>query len=181
MNKFSIKVIDSKSQLVYGLPCALGQIKIGTAFKENFLMPLNLWSIKDYKIQWEQGLKRILVKNKSCLIISAQDFDKNPFINWWILYKKQDKIFIQNSLLFEENFKRLVHGSFDLNSCYSFIPKRKITNEDGYKISEWNVDLTDIINFLGELKKEKIKNPKKISLKKEKEIRQNSIQEEARL
>lgn len=63
-------------------------------------MPLNWWTIKEYEKQWKEGLERIKSHDKSCLVVSIYDPIQEPQVEWWILYKEGNKIFVQNHRLF---------------------------------------------------------------------------------
>ena len=139
LKNISIKVIDKKKQFIYGLPSALGEIRIGS-FKEKFIMPLIGWTIKDYEKQWAEGIERIKHETKSCLIATMEDIEgrKIPLINWWLLYKKGNQIFIRNNLMFGSNYKKRVGNKiFNAETCYQFIPRRMMAKKGEPKSSEW--------------------------------------------
>lgn len=62
-----IKVITKKPKIIYGLNAHEGKIKIGD-FSECFYMPINWWSLKEYKRQWKEGLEQIQHEKQSCLV-----------------------------------------------------------------------------------------------------------------
>ena len=67
---------------------------------------------------------------------------KAPWINWWILYKVGDTIFVQNHLLVSYMYKEVIgEGPFTPDTCYNYIDKRITHTDDGRKISEWNVKI----------------------------------------
>lgn len=146
---FSIQIIDEKISSVYGMPCCVGEININS-FKETFDMPLEWWTINDYKQQWHTGLARIKTHPFSCLVTEIQDPTKTPRVSFWPLYKEGDKIFIQNHLLFGKQFvKQLQKMPFTLETCYQFVGPREILADDNVtKISEWVVDLKDLVKTI---------------------------------
>ncbi|MBA3537477.1 hypothetical protein H0X48_05775 [Candidatus Dependentiae bacterium] len=133
-----IEVIRSEIVIVEEVPCARGKITIGD-FDERFNIALEDWSIDDYKRQWQEGLERIKTHGKSCLVSYVQDPSKSPFINWWPMYKIDNKIYVQNHILFAHIYrKRIGSKEFTPDTCYDFIPNRRNSKE---KVSEWVVDL----------------------------------------
>jgi len=117
-----------------------GKIQIGE-YVESFYMPLDYWSIKDYETQWEEGIKRLSTHDQSCLVTAINDPKQFPFIEWWILYKVDNKICLQNFIIPPDIYQEKIGNKlFTINSCYDFIPKRKTHSDEGDKISEWCID-----------------------------------------
>lgn len=147
MKKFNIEVISKKAEKTDGFLAYVGQIVIGD-FTERFDIPIDSWSIEQYKQQWKEGIKRLEKHDYSCLVVTAQNLRYNPLIETWVLYKERDMVFIQNELLNREIIKEY-HLSLDLSvfndkTCYQFVtyPRETIT-EDGTKISEWKISVDD--------------------------------------
>ncbi|MBA3535847.1 hypothetical protein H0X48_05760 [Candidatus Dependentiae bacterium] len=135
----SIEVIREEIIVVEGVPCARGKITIGD-FNERFNIALEYWTLEDYKKQWKEGLERIKIQDKSCLVSYVQDPKKAPFINWWPLYKIDNKILVRNQMLFAHLYRnRVGDKEFTPDTCYSFIPDRKKK-----KVSEWIADLDSL-------------------------------------
>jgi hypothetical protein len=163
MKDLSIKVIDRKIRKINNLPSCWGEITIG-GFREKFVMPLVGWKIEDYEKQWQEGLKRIKTENQSCLIVSFEDYAfplRPPLINWWILYKVDNKIFIQAHMLFGEYYKEKVgNKEFNAQTCYQFIEPRQDVSDTGDEVSEWCITLDGI-----EIDKDDYIKKNKLSLK----------------
>ena len=141
MKNLSIKVTDIKKHT------AIGQIAIND-FKENFQMSLDIWSVDDYKKQWQEGFERIKTYNNSVLITDITNQNSKTLIQWWVLYKEDNKIFIHNEMLGGKDFeKRLKKEPFNKETYYNFIDPRKTFTEEGHKISEWVIDLNDLDNI----------------------------------
>jgi len=114
-----------------------GQIQIGE-FTENFIMSLEVWSLDEYKAQWSEGLERLKTHGQTCLVANLQEID-SCFIDWWILYREGDIVYVQNELIAGEYLHSVLKGMpFDQETCYSFIEPRCVVTEDGDKISEWS-------------------------------------------
>jgi CdiI N-terminal domain len=146
MKKFLIKVIDNNSKEIDGLPSCKGQITIDN-FQEAFIMPLDVWSLEEYKKQWEEGLRRLKNHEDTCLVTSIENMASgHPTIEIWVLYKENETVYFQNCLLFDETVEGLPIKLTDFNSktCYEFVRPRETINEDGYEISEWSIPLSEI-------------------------------------
>jgi contact-dependent growth inhibition (CDI) system CdiI-like immunity protein len=142
---FSIGLIsDPVPDLDIGVVASLGVIQIGS-FQERFIASLMYWSADEYKRHWKQAIERIFHSSKdSCLITSMADPASASFIVWWPMYRVNEIVFIQNQILFFDQLQT----PFDERSPYSFVPKRRIMNEDGESISEWSVRIDELEEFL---------------------------------
>lgn len=147
METFAIKIIDKNIFEFYGTPCCQSEIQI-KKFKETFNMPLHLWSVKDYKKQWKEGIKRIKRHNTSCFVVSMKNSNKIPLAEIWVLYKEYNKVYIQNHFIIDERVLEILKKKpFNSKTCYDFISSRKTISEDsGMKISEWEISLEAIIS-----------------------------------
>lgn len=137
-----ISVIDRKRKRWDGVWSVEGQIRIGDDFSEDFYMFLDLWSIEDYERQWKEGIERLKEHSVSCLITMIHDPLIRRFINWWALYKIDEKIYIRNYLFVGDMYEDGIgNKEFTINTCYDFIPPRYIAEQgDKYAPSEWVVD-----------------------------------------
>ncbi|MBE2197435.1 MAG: hypothetical protein IAE79_02420 [Anaerolinea sp.] len=121
-----------------------GIITIGK-FQEKFESFLGYWTQQDYEQSWINALTRIVTgETRSCLITSMIDPHIANFITWWPLYRIDQAVYIQNQLLFMEN----VSGKFDPYHPYKWIPDRKMFNETGIRISEWETTVRSLQEFL---------------------------------
>jgi hypothetical protein len=131
--KLSINIVDKKSKNKE----VKGEIHIED-YIEGFYIPLEWWSIKDYERQWKEGIARLKNNDTSCLVTTIYDPRIKPFIEWWVLYRIGNKIHIQPQGIFGDLYReRIGIKPFTPNTCYDFIPSRKILTNEGNKISEW--------------------------------------------
>ena len=96
----------------------------------------------DYEQQWNEGLKRLFDNEKSCFVVDINNPKNREFIEWWKLYKIDNKIYVRNSIIIAEIYNEQIGDKpFTLQTCYDFIPERgPLHDEEGNKISEWVVD-----------------------------------------
>ena len=149
MKKFKIEVISKRAEKIDGLVSYWGRITIGN-FSERFVLSVDSWSLNDYKQQWADGLELIKSNYVSCLVVLAQNLRTNPLIEMWTLYKERKTVFIQNQLFNREIIRELNLSvdlsNFDTKMAYQLVaatPRETLT-EEGEKISEWNVDISEI-------------------------------------
>ena len=141
MKKFAIKIIDEKVRESYDMPCCIGEIQIDD-YKETFEMPLEYWTMDDYKRQWKEGIERLKEYDRSCLVAELQDPEKAPRAILWVLYKEGDIVYIRNNLLYSKRFiKMLKKQPFTLETCYNFTHAREISDTD-MPVSEWKIPLS---------------------------------------
>jgi hypothetical protein len=144
MKGISIRVISEKIEIIDNLPSFWGKIRIGD-FEERFVMPLDWWNTDDYERQWQEGLQRIQVADKSCLVTYVVNPINGPFIDWWILYREQNNIIIQNQLLFGKKFEKKIAGlPFTLETCYRFIEPRDALYDKKHGIALWTLNVSDL-------------------------------------
>ncbi len=122
---------------------ALGEISLRN-FTENFQSSLSFWRIEDYEKQWIEAAKRIFEFNRTAFITDLGNPKISNFVTWWKAWRIDEQIFVQNQL----SFLKEISGLFDLNNPYEFIGDRATETEDGEIISEWEVSVQDIKNFL---------------------------------
>jgi len=145
LGDLSVKVKDKSIQKIYGLNSCVGEIGIGD-FKESFVMPLNWWTIEDYKKQWQEGVERIKHHNSSCLVTTVQNLDTAPFVNWWVLYKNKKIIVVYNQILLNKileksKSKNKKLSNFNTQTCYTYISPKKLFSKPNEKISKWEIEL----------------------------------------
>ncbi len=142
MSIFSISLSDD-AVIHYDEPCALGTIKIDN-FQEDFHAPLTYWSIDDYRKQWREACQDLLNGcEKTALMVTMYDPEHANFLMTWSMYKVENMVHIQNTILF------LDQVSFDEANIAKSISDREIMSEDGDRISEWSVSIDAIEKFVG--------------------------------
>ncbi|MDW8848443.1 hypothetical protein SD961_21585 [Erwinia sp. MMLR14_017] len=117
-------------------------------FSEVMNIPLSYWNISDYKYSWLSSLEEGLANKKhATLAVSMYEPDNANFIFTWVLYFSGDDVFVQNNILFLDEC-----SGFTPETINSFTEPRTTHNEDGMKISEWNTNLKNILDFYHSLK-----------------------------
>jgi CdiI N-terminal domain len=106
-------------------------------FKRNFLIYCEVWTLQMYQQQWKDGLIRLDMHNKSCLVMKIDHSRNIPSVEWWLLYKIGKNIHIQYDYVFGSNHKKQIGDKlFNIRTCYDFIPERIVYEDDGLKKKE---------------------------------------------
>jgi hypothetical protein len=126
-----------------GIKACIGQIKIGS-FQEKFSASLMHWKPAQYEQHWSQAISRIISSSEtSALITSMTNPTLENHIFWWPMYRVDNTIFVQNQILF---FDQLA-SPFNENDPFVHVSQRTVLNEDGERISEWSVPLSELKMF----------------------------------
>ncbi len=126
-----------------GIMAYKGFIRIGET-KETIFSPIDTWSLEDYKKQWKDALLRLKYHDTSCLVVAYTSVDNNPGIEWWPLYRVGDTVYVQNQVVWLDEYKsRIGNKLFTPDTCYDFVHVRRTVDEDGNQLSEWSVPWTE--------------------------------------
>jgi hypothetical protein len=135
-----LTVINKKPRKRWNVLSVEGEIQIND-FIEGLYIPLDWWSIDDYLAQWNDAMQRLQTYSTSCFVVTIHNPSIRPFIDWWLLYKIGDKIYIHNQWIFDEIYREFIGNKpFTRENCYDFIPEYHTDTEDGNKASEWVID-----------------------------------------
>lgn len=146
MKILKIEVLDKKIRKIKNNPFCIGIITIGD-FYEKFFISLNTWSLNEYKKQWREGLERIKTHDSSCLVADISIRKRDVFMQIYYLYKIDNKIFVRYQMPYPKLFKKMSKGlpSFNINTCYQYVPSFKLKDNDGNTLETWEADLDGII------------------------------------
>jgi hypothetical protein len=101
----------------------IGQVKIGVRF---FMYH---WNLQDYLNQWKEGIERIKTNDASCLITGFEEAKiidgerYSPRLSWIVLYKKNNKVIIQELSFYEEEYDEYIGKNVIITkeNCYDYI------------------------------------------------------------
>ena len=120
--------VDKKKSIdpIEKVPCYWGKITIKDHYSNEILIPIEYWSLKDYKKQWKEALDRIQTHDMSCIVIAIEEENENHYqqVVWYLLYKREKKVIIQHRRFCDKSYKKYI-GKISLTpqNCYDFIPK----------------------------------------------------------
>ncbi|MDA4848908.1 hypothetical protein [Hoeflea poritis] len=144
MSTLSIN-LSNKSHVLGGIIVSDGSIRIGE-FEEKFQTSLSYWNRERYFCQWKEALTRLIDGEKcSAIITNMYDPSIANFIIWWPIYAIGEKVHFQNQVLLLAELEK----TFDESDPYKSIPKRETISEDGEKISEWIIGISEVEPCLG--------------------------------
>ncbi len=144
---FSISFSEEPLEYPYddpSVPAAAGSLVLGKC-TEDFLANLGVWDKPDYKSHWTRQLRAVLAgDSRVALIVSYNDPKASTNLEIWRLYRDEDWVRFQNQLLPYSSLP----PDFNVSDIDRYIKARVVTDEDGNRISEWNVHIRDIEVFL---------------------------------
>ena len=138
------------------VPYAIGRIVAGS-LNEGFASTLYEWRKHDYEAQWLRSLERLIAgETKVALITHYVNPVESSNLEWWALYRGEDGVvYVQNHLRFYDQFG----SDFSVNDTNRFLQERITVNEEGNRISEWEVPLAEIKQFVQRMNQEKRDTP----------------------
>lgn len=78
------------------------------------------------------------------MIASVGDPETANFVTCWPLYRRKEKVYVQNSIIFLDRLE----GGFDPGRPWEFIEARQSVDEDGNRVSEWETEISEVEKFL---------------------------------
>lgn len=148
---FAIEFLDEPRSYPYddaSTPAGGGVLTLGKD-KEYFLASLHEWDKSDYTSQWSHALDELLQRGRNAaLIVSYGSPRQATHLEWWSMYPDAGTVHFQNQLLFYEQLPR----PFSLQEAFSFVAPRRRLNDDGRRISEWDVALAEVAAFAASMR-----------------------------
>lgn len=124
-------------------PAAPGVLMMGDS-KEGFYSSLYQWSKQQYESQWQQAIRALLGESsKAALIVEYLSPDVASHLEWWVMYREGEIVYLQNQLLFYGQLER----PFSLDAPFASLRDRETVNQESRPISEWSVSLSEIKEF----------------------------------
>ena len=114
-----------------------GRVTCG-AFQERFVAPVECWTRADYERQWLEAARRLLGG------ADRTGFFTEPYRFWWTVWREGERVFVHQEYLVPGRYA----GPYDGRTPYEIIGERQTPSEDGGRISEWEVALRDIRDFV---------------------------------
>jgi hypothetical protein len=125
----------------------VGEIILGE-FREFFHSSLSYWNRQQYFKQWKEGINRIFIgEANSSIITDMYDPNSSNIVQWWVLRCDKGIVHVRNELLFLADLKQ----PFIEEDIYKYIEERPSVNKKGQKISEWEVNISDLHDFYLEI------------------------------
>lgn len=121
----------------------LGEIWLN-GVRERFSVYIGHWDKDQYRAHWWLALQRVVnEKQPARLFTNMNHIDYAEYFRAWICYPEGDKVFVQEHMIFPDQMP----PEFSHETPHLAIPPRTI-EEEGQKISEWEVSIQDLITFL---------------------------------
>jgi hypothetical protein len=140
---FSIELVGPVVA-AYGELANAGRITLGD-WVEDFTCPLSHWSRADYQAQWIAGARRLVAGDaSSCFVTAMRRSPDEGSILLWPAYRDENSVHFQQKLVLPET----VLGKFDPLNPYAQVGVRHRFCDDATPISEWDVPLREVADFL---------------------------------
>ena len=115
--------------------------------EEWFIPPLHLWSVQDYQKHWIEALERMVHgHDQSALIVSLGSLMPDDYIGWWPMWRFGEIVKFHEQMLILSELKQ----PFELDNSYVHVGEyiSPEVDEDGHRVSEWEVPVSDMAAFL---------------------------------
>jgi hypothetical protein len=131
-------VPESEGYAVYS------NIRLGNS-TETFVTSLVNWTREQYEQQWIKACRRMIGgSSQSALIASYVEPSMSEFLVWWPLYREGGIVHVQNCLLIYSELS----NPFTIDDPWPFVQERQVLTGDGLEVSEWDIQIQDIREFL---------------------------------
>lgn len=123
----------------------MGEIKIND-FEEKFEIATDYWPRLKYEQSWRKEIQYLLnnTKDKIALMTWMHKPMSKGNYRAYVLYGKKEKVFIQEQLFPASQSC----PNFDTNEALSNIQDQFEINEEGNKISQWEISINDLKLFI---------------------------------
>jgi hypothetical protein len=112
---------------------------------EMFVASLVCWRPAQYERHWQEACHRIIAgRQQSALISSYAESSMSEFLMWWPLYRDGQIVHVRNELVFYSQLS----WPFSVEDPWSSIRDRRIVTEQGLEISEWDMRIQSVEEFL---------------------------------
>jgi len=129
--------------------CLVGRIVLGE-FSETFNLPIDYWQLTDYYRQWRNALVAFIDgQSPVCLVTAMRNPVSASFIDTWAVYTEKSSVVLQNQIILCDQ----LDSDFLDRGTYEFVEPRETETEDGDPISEWQVPLSSVRQFLAVLQR----------------------------
>jgi hypothetical protein len=113
---------------------------------ETFYAGTAFWSREDYERSWFRALDHLLSldSSTSCLVTYIPSGLPEGIVTLWPLYREGDIVHVQQHLVFPPDMTPQI----PVDTPWELVRPRNTVNEGGRRISEWDVDIADVREFL---------------------------------
>ena len=140
---FEIKFVgDEFEDKGVRLHCLL--LSIGD-FAEEMYADVTNWSTTDYERQWLAQLNALIQRQRrGALLTSLHDPKVGYRIEAWPMWRENDVVYFQNRIIGMLE----IEPRFDPDRLSELIGERREEDEEGRTISQWQIPISEIRDFL---------------------------------
>jgi hypothetical protein len=121
---------------------ALGRILLGD-FHEPFEASLEHWAVADYEARWQRAAQRLVDGAGPALFLTSYHGATAGYHDGWLAWREGVSVIFHHRLLLHERLPRLEDGAYHIG-----FHDRERVSPHGAPISEWDVSLAAVEDFL---------------------------------
>jgi contact-dependent growth inhibition (CDI) system CdiI-like immunity protein len=120
-----------------------GRLTLGH-LREEFQAPLCAWASSDYAAHWLEMARRLVQGAPVTVFLTHMAGPDAPYHLGWPAWREGDRVFVQERLFLREQ----LNGPFDPEYPEVHAGVRQALSVEGEPISEWQIGVRDVANFL---------------------------------
>jgi contact-dependent growth inhibition (CDI) system CdiI-like immunity protein len=124
-------------------PFSWGQLTLGH-FREEFQAPLCDWAPGDYAAHWLESARRLLQGAPVAVFLTHMARPDAAYHVGWPSWREAERIYVQERLFLREQ----LNGTFDPEYPEVHAGSRQEMSEEGERISQWDVTLGELAEFV---------------------------------
>jgi hypothetical protein len=119
---------------------------VADGLDETWPLVTKYWSVSEYVAHWIKAVQIILNgAERSALIVDYAPPSQSGGLTWFPMYRqKNESVVLQHHLLFFEGESK----KFTAEKFSDFVPAYESISEDGQKVSEWRINVSDLRKWL---------------------------------
>ena len=120
-----------------------GAITLGD-WREEFLAPLGPWTMADYTLAWLAAAERLVAGAPRVGFLHHFAHLDAEYHFYWQAWREGQRVYFQEGLLLTEQLA----AAFRPDSLDVHVKARTEVTQDGERVSQWQVDLEDIVAYV---------------------------------
>ncbi|MEO8031762.1 MAG: hypothetical protein ABJC74_08675 [Gemmatimonadota bacterium] len=141
---FSIEFITGPQVDSDGWLHAEAELMLGEA-REGFEVDLRIWALETYRTHWREAIARLLAGASFTRLVTSYRGPDGAYHFTWPMWREGDLVLVHEELVLDEDLATPLNPS---TAWEVTAPRRQLT-EDGAAISEWEVPISALQDWLG--------------------------------
>ena len=111
---------------------------------DGFTADLHTWTMRDYEMQWREGIARLAAGESSSALITSYAGPGNVIHFIRPMWRVGSTVYFQERMVLDRD----VAPPNVAEQFYEIVGERSTLSDDGAPVSEWAVPFTDVLAFL---------------------------------